>query len=235
MILFCFPYAGGTSAYFDKLKEVLGQEYKLIAIEYAGHGNRFRESFCDNWDEFINDVYEQMKIHLLSEEKYAFLGYSMGSLVAYELVKRGLVDQPIHFFFFAHNAPHETCVSEIWKEGSDWEIVERMKTLGGFERVNEKVVASNYFKTMCLNPLKADYHLLQCYETEIRQRQEISATGFYSPLDQTTDKVTAWNQYFSDVQLYEMGSNHFFMNDNLEKIREIINDRSMGTKQKPEK
>ena len=225
MRLFCFPYAGGTVAYFDELKKTLEDEYHLIGIEYAGHGKRFREPFCDTWDKLINDVYEQMKPHLLSDEKYAFLGYSMGSLVAYELLRRGLVSKPVHFFFFAHNAPQETNVSEIWKEGSDWEIVERMKTLGGFERVNEKVIASNYFKTMCLNPLKADYHLLQCYETEIKQLYDIRATGFYSPLDQTMDKVTAWEQYFSDVQFYEMGKNHFFLNENLEEIKKIINER----------
>ena len=77
MILFCFPYAGGTVAYFDQLKEALGEEYKLIAIEYAGHGKRFREPFCDTWDGLISDVSEQVKTHLLPGEKYAFLGYSM--------------------------------------------------------------------------------------------------------------------------------------------------------------
>lgn len=225
MYLFCFPYAGGTAAYFDQLKEALKEECNLIAIEYAGHGKRFREPFCDTWDELIKDVCQQVKTHMLPGEKYAFLGYSMGSLVAYELLRRGLVENPEHFFFFAHNAPHGTDVSDIWQEGSDWEIVERMKMLGGFERVNEKMVASNYFKTMCLNPLKADYYLLQCYETEIKQFLKIHATGFYSPLDQTMNNVIAWNQYFSDVQLYEMGRSHFFLNENLEEIKQIIKDR----------
>ena len=47
--LFCFTYAGGTSSFFDELgKELSGIE--VVKLDYAGHGERHKENFYENFD-----------------------------------------------------------------------------------------------------------------------------------------------------------------------------------------
>jgi len=130
-----------------------------------------------------------------------------------------------HVFAISHNAPHMTNVEGVWSNGSDLEIVERMKCLGGFERVDEKILASKYFQTMHMNPLKADYKLLQMYTREGVLQKEMNATVIYSPLDNSVDHVSEWQEYFSKVDFYQMGGSHFILKDYFKEIAAIIKEK----------
>lgn len=43
MKLFCFTYAGGTATFYDDLKSILEHRgIEVIALEYSGHGERYK-------------------------------------------------------------------------------------------------------------------------------------------------------------------------------------------------
>ena len=223
--LYCFPYAGGNISVFENLKKVLEPDIQMIGIEYPGHGKRFKEKLAETWDELMADVAMQLEA-LPDEGNIALLGYSMGSLVASEVVQRNLLSKrPVHVFAMSHNAPHLTDVEGVWTDGSDYEIISRMKCLGGFERVDEKIIASRYFQTMFMNPLKADYHLLQIFEREEIMQSKSEATVIYSPKDASVNHIQEWEQYFKNVDFAQIGENHFILKEHIGEIAEIVKEK----------
>lgn len=87
--LFCIPYAGGTSASYNTLTQFLaGEPIDVIALEYAGHGTRVKEPAYDSFDAMASDISNMISKRRIREIPYAILGYSMGSIVAYEILTK---------------------------------------------------------------------------------------------------------------------------------------------------
>ena len=109
MKLFCFPYAGGSSAIFNRWKSYIGHEIEIRAIELAGRGKRIHEAHYNTFDEAINDVLKLINDEIKSDSGYAFFGHSMGAKIAYELTQR-ILDEgyqgPKHIFFSGRGAPY---------------------------------------------------------------------------------------------------------------------------------
>ena len=79
---------------------------ELIATEYAGHGKRRKEDFYDTFEAMVRDVAGQINDSWDGESEVALFGYSMGSIVTYEMWAMGLLEmKPGHIFLAAHEAP----------------------------------------------------------------------------------------------------------------------------------
>lgn len=112
--LFALPYAFGSSYIYNDLKNELSSEYDVIALEYPGHGTRFAESMIKDIKKLANDVYSQICRYIRADEDYAILGYSMGSIVGFEVfnvIKEHKTKEPKAFFAFASPAPN--CKKEL--------------------------------------------------------------------------------------------------------------------------
>lgn len=104
--LFCIPYAGGNASFFNNLKKYLEDFVEVYNLEYSGHGIRRREAFYHDFEELLIEVKEQIETHRKKDVPYAILGYSMGSLAAYELAANYfMADLPKHIFLAAHEPP----------------------------------------------------------------------------------------------------------------------------------
>ena len=57
---------------------------QIEPIRLKGRGSRFGEDFYENLEEAVNDIFMNIKNKIIDNE-YAIFGYSMGSLLAYEL------------------------------------------------------------------------------------------------------------------------------------------------------
>ena len=104
----CIPYAGGTSASYNTLTQFLAEEpIDVIVLEYAGHGTRVKEPGYDSFDAMASDIFHMISKRRIKEIPYAILGYSMGSIVAYEILTKYIpsTDLPAHIFLAAHFPP----------------------------------------------------------------------------------------------------------------------------------
>lgn len=105
--LFCFPYAGGSAMMYCRWRSLLSAFIQIHPIELSGRGKRMNEPFYQTMEQAVEDAYLSIPVHVL-DEPIAFFGYSMGSLIAYELArylheKHG--KEPIHLFAAARRAP----------------------------------------------------------------------------------------------------------------------------------
>ncbi len=85
--IFCLPYAGGSSTMYFKLRKNLEAQYKVIPVEYSGHGYRMDEKLISNVSACIDDVYDFINENC-SNDDFSIFGYSLGGTIAYEVAKK---------------------------------------------------------------------------------------------------------------------------------------------------
>lgn len=99
--LFCFPYAGGSAQIFHSWSNYLSSQIEIIPVELSSRGRRFNEPLYKNFDELLNDVFNQIHNDII-QTPYAFFGHSLGALIAFELVHKIIADNlpsPKQVFF----------------------------------------------------------------------------------------------------------------------------------------
>lgn len=112
--LFCVPYAGGSSSIYLKWKPLLEWRIEIIPLELRGRGSRFDEPFYENFSDAIQDLYHAIRPQI-ENERYAFFGHSMGSLMIHDLIQKiedNNLQSPEHVFFRAVS-PHISMICNL--------------------------------------------------------------------------------------------------------------------------
>ena len=227
--LICFTHAGGTSAFFDKLEKDL-PDYEMIKLEYSGHGKRYKEVLFHNIDELVEDLLGIIKSDYILDS-YALMGYSMGSIVLIEVLKRIINDpnmkNPIHVFLAAHEPNSRSELVGFTDNELDYWVKERTLKFG---EIPEKLENNTIFWRIYLPVYRADYCIICNYNFEnIRLSSTIPATVFYSDSDTPKYNMELWRKYFiGDFKLYNYCGSHFFINDYHLDMSKVIKLRMQG-------
>ena len=95
--MFCFTYAGGAASFYNEIEQSLKDNIELVKLDYAGHGKRYREDLYSDFKELAEDMYNQVKMQCDENTPYVFMGYSMGSIVVFELLRMIACRKEIEF------------------------------------------------------------------------------------------------------------------------------------------
>ena len=227
--LFCFTYAGGTAAFFADIEKDL-PEFELVKLEYSGHGERHKEKFYENFDELVDDMFHMLQKHN-SGTDYALFGYSMGSIILVEVLKRILGAQmtmPSHIFLAAHEPHTKAELAGFTSEELDEWVKQRTIKFGA---VPEILMNNRPFWRMYLPLFRADYSLIGMYHFEdLNLKTDIPATVFYSETDTPYTDMKTWKKYFigdCDYHCYE--GKHFFIQEHHRDMAAIIRKRLCGS------
>ena len=228
MKLICLTYAGGNATFYDQLQKELSKSVEVIALEYAGHGQRHKEPLYKTFDEFSRDMLKLLKEKLVAGEDYAIMGYSMGTISTIELLKRILQDtvlnNPIHIFLAAHEPGTKKELKNYADNEMDEFVKERTIQFGG---IPQTLINNKSFWRMYLPIYKADYTLIGTYKfEELNLKTDIPATVFFSESDTPYKKMEEWNNYFiNKCDFVQFEGNHFFIYDHCSEIARIIENR----------
>lgn len=225
--LFCIPYAGGKADMFDSLRDCLRDDIRLVSVEYSGHGTRAKSEFYQSFDEMTDDVASIINGQLDEDAEIALFGYSMGSVVAFELLRRKLlIKAPIYLFIASHEAPGEHWESMEYCKLGDREFADMLMSFGGFEKIDDRMLTNRFFRNMIFNPIRADYNLIGSYTLKDESTVDIPVTMLYSHKDVPTESALKWQNRFSHkAEFIMMGDNHFFIRELYPQVAEIINER----------
>lgn len=224
MKLFCLPYAGGSSAMYYKWNKYLDKNIKLYAVELRGRGSRINELLYNNIEEAVDDIFNYIKGEI--EEEYAIFGHSMGSILAYELYYKILdekLDKPKHIFFSGQKSPNIARDDEKLSELGDEEFIDKVISLGGTPK---EIIKDVDILNLFIPILKSDFKLLEKYHY-IQGRNKIGCD--VSILNGKKDdikfnEIIEWqNQVSKECKIYEFNDGHFFINNEIETITDIIN------------
>ena len=225
--LFCIPYAGGKAEMFDSLAEHLSENIEITAVEYSGHGTRTKSEFYQTFDEMTDDVASIINSQLDEEAEIALFGYSMGSVVAFELLRRKLLRKaPMYLFIASHEAPGEHWESMEYCKLDDRAFADMLMNFGGFEKIEDRMLTNRFFRRMIFDPIRADYNLIGSYTLNSEETVDIPVTMLYSDKDVPTASALKWqNRFAQQAEFIMMGDNHFFIRELCSEVAEIINER----------
>ncbi|NUM36208.1 MAG: thioesterase [Candidatus Brocadiae bacterium] len=210
--LFCFPYAGGAASVFARWHSFLPDSIEVCPIQLPGRENRLSEAPYSH----VPDVVCALKKALLPfcQEPFAFLGYSLGNLLAFELARRLEEEEifPLHFFVAAHRAPHIPYKEKIIHSLPDLlflqEIMER------YNNIPQEVLTNKEYLDLILPGLRADYTMVETYQYEEAKPIQCSITAFGGQEDPTTSQkdLLAWKQETQgNLRVFMLPGDHFFI------------------------
>lgn len=220
--LFLLPFAGGNSASFKRLTDLLDSHIEVISVEYAGRLSRYKEDYITDYEKFLEDVASY--IHgRRSDLPIAVLGYSLGSVLAFDLITKRKIGRDLkHCFICARGDLRDESVSQRYHELSDNEFVKRMMELGGFDR---RILENQRFLKIYMEPVRRDYMVWSQYKyREIGKKISCDTTVMYSPKDPLAVNAYGWRDLTEgNVDFYELGDNHFFIHQYYREMAEIVN------------
>ena len=159
-------------------------------------------------------------------DEYAIYGYSMGSLLAYELYYK-IIDQnlrrPKHIFFSAYNAPSIIRKRENIYTLPDVEFINKIIELGGTPK---EIIDNKDLMEIFLPIIRNDFRIIEAYNyKKRRQKIECDVSILIGEQDSiSAEEALVWKKHVSkDFKIYSFQGNHFFINNNIEKISNIIN------------
>ena len=227
--LFCFTYAGGNAAFFDRIEKDL-PEIKIIKLEYSGHGTRHREPLYKSFQELADDMYSQLKKEY-TESDYSMFGYSMGTISLVEVLRRIMenneISLPDNVFLAAHEPQTKAELSDFTSDELDKWVKNRTIKFGA---IPEKLIENKSFWRMYLPLYRADYSIIGEYKfDELRLSTDIPATVFYSETDTPLYGMKMWRKYFTgNIEFHQYEGTHFFIQNHHEEIAEVIRKRMNG-------
>lgn len=225
MILFCLPYAGGSEAIYYKWKKYLDPRIELNPIELKGRGKRFNEDFYETLQDAVDDIFNNIK-GVIGNDDYAIYGHSMGSLLAYETYYKVVgqeMKKPTHMFFSGHEAPSTIKQRENTYKLPDYEFIKKVIDIGGTPK---EIMENRELLEMFVPIIRNDFRILETYEYKEREKKiECNISILNGKQDDIKlEEILAWNKHVcGGVKVYNFQGNHFFINNNVQGITNIIN------------
>ena len=222
--LFILPYAGGSIAAFKRLTDLIDERIEAVTVEYAGRGTRAKEPLAGSIRELMDDSIAYCQKRRKEGLPYAVMGYSMGSVLAYEMMARRAVSGEFrHLFISAEVSPKDRTL-ELRKieNPTNERILERARRLGGLD---ERMLKNKRFFDIYIKPMLSDYRLFFEYRfSDGCEKIPVNTTFLYCQQDTAIEDVRKWGELIDgEFDFHEMGENHFFINQHFEEMAGIIN------------
>lgn len=231
--LFALPYAGGSAAAFTKWKAHMSKQIEFIPVELAGRGRRISETNYKNLAEATEDAFNVISKQIGNDEEYAFFGHSMGSLLAHELtIKMQELNRkmPQHLFFSGRGAIQVKRSDEkIYHKMPDDVFRKEMFNLGG---TPPEFFEHPELVELFLPLIKSDFAVAETRpDYDGFQPIDIDITVFNGTEDDITEEQhQGWKDYTTgNCQMHMYEGDHFFLNQKMEEMAQIINARLSPT------
>jgi surfactin synthase thioesterase subunit len=203
----------------------------MESIELKGRGKRNNESFYNDFDEAVDDIFQSIKNKIVFNE-YMIFGHSMGSLLAYELyyrISEENLRQPSHIFFSGHAAPSAKKRGKDLYLLPDNEFMKEVMDLGG---TPDEVVNNTELLQFFLPILRNDFRITErhtCIERE--NKIECGITIFNGNDDDINlEELLLWKNHGNNsVRICNFVGGHFFIKKKKKRIVDIISSTLMET------
>ena len=157
--LIIIPSAGSMGFEYADIIAKLKDISEVYVVKYKGRGQRICEGYCNTWDEFIEDVFIQIKENI-DYKNYIILGHSMGSTIAYEIYYKIIesnIKTPKAICFCGNESPN-TIDKKLKSKLNDKEFKDYFIKLGG---INKAVLECDELSQMVFDTLRQDINLLE--------------------------------------------------------------------------
>ncbi|MBR1856006.1 MAG: thioesterase [Oribacterium sp.] len=221
--LFCFPYAGGSSTLYEGSLCGLKEAFDMIALDYSGHGTKYGLPLYETMEEMTSELYKEVTEKLSKDEDYYLFGYSLGSIVAYQIACR-LSDNgyrlPKKLFLCSMEAPHKIPENEWIHKLSEEDFRNEMISMGG---IDDELLKDPLMLKIFMPIIRRDFKLHEEFEGEKHDVLDTCALVFYSDEDISNENIRNWDTVIGSVQYLCYPGGHFFIYDKYDEVvKEVI-------------
>lgn len=214
--LFAFPYSGsGAIAYHSWAPYFSQYEIDLIGIQLPGRENRRNEKLITNLTELTDLLFEI--ISPMANIPFAFLGHSMGGLIAFELTQKlqnSKLPLPQHLFISGLRTPDMPNPNPELHQLSDSKLLKKIAEYGG----TPSAILNNIELMALLLPIiRADFELFETYRYKASEPLRCPITLFSGSEDNIVRPayLKNWETHTTKVLNQAIYSgNHFFIQEN---------------------
>lgn len=226
--LFCLPYAGGGAAVFRGWRGRLGPGLEAWPVELPGRGARLKEQPQTRLRALACDL--AGALDLPPGQPYAFLGYSLGALLAFEAIRelrRRGQRLPARLFVAARRSPRLRDPGEPIHLLPDADFVREIQARypGG---IPEPVLREAEVMALLLPSLRADFEMLETYQYAEEEPLDCPVTAFRGHDDARVplESLEAWSQETrGDFMIREFPGGHFFLRGVEAEVQGLICDQ----------
>ncbi|SHO52314.1 thioesterase II family protein [Anaerocolumna xylanovorans] len=230
--LFCFHYAGGSAVYFSKWKEYLNPTIDVCAVQLPMREHRINESMPGSIQEiahlFVRDTTE------LFDKPFILFGHSMGAIIAYEVARKleklyGKKAQKL----IVSGCAAPSCPDHISskKDVMKMSVEELCLLLRDYGQISAQLMENQDFLDYYIPIIRNDFHLCQQYslgEVHSVDSPIIALTGDNDPFIKEKEDINEWMNFTNKgFESLSFPGQHFFIDDNAEKILKIISSETI--------
>lgn len=196
--LFYFPPAGGGASTAQVWRDQIPSTLDLCAIQLPSRETRLKDPPIPDLHELLGALAPALAPEL--DRPFAFIGYSMGALIAFELaraLRRNGSPQPRHLFVVARPAPQLPLIGTRLAHLPDRQLLDTLRRAGAFPSA---VTGDRAFLEMALPAWRMDLSLSEGYRyrAELPFEFPISAFGGVSDLAVGRDALVAWKSHTAE-------------------------------------
>lgn len=224
--LFVFPHAGsGASAYHFLARACKDDPLEVNLIQYPGREMRIREAPCEDMESMVASLDGDMR-GLLAERPFAFLGHSMGALVAYEWTRQ-LAETggplPQQLFLSGRQAPQRPALNLPVDSMSDVAFLDAVGRR--YNALPAELMANPEILALVLPSLRADFKLMARHRDRPRAPLGVGLTlinGLDDPwVDH--DAIEAWQvQTLRPIDRHWLPGGHFYLPEAMPTVRQVM-------------
>ncbi len=211
--LLCFPYAGGSAAYFSPLKAEIDSRINLCPVLYPG---RERNAGIPNFDtlEACAKAFVTENPQLF-QKPVAFFGHCTGSLVAYEAAIAAQKQYGVNpVLFFASSAPAPSCENFFPDMQLTPEDMTRYLLDNGM--IDASFAENPMFRSYFLPLMHQDLAMHLQYRPRVPYEKMHTKVhvlyGNQDPMFQDASLIAQWGAFSEGVDATEFSGGHFYLN-----------------------
>ncbi|WP_432403803.1 thioesterase II family protein [Wukongibacter sp. M2B1] len=223
--VFCLPYAGGSAKLiYGKWQRLEDPNIEIIPVEFPGRGSLLMDKCYETIDEAIDGTLRIIRDSIKNCE-YGIWGHSMGAIIAYELgnrINELELKKPKNIIVTGKKPLHLKDDEEPIHELPDDEFIKEVIELNGTQK---GVFENEELKKLFLPVLRNDFKLVHEYKYKKPLNEfDIPLTVITGNKDNIRDvELFRWNDLTSSkCKIIILEGDHFFINDNVENMWEII-------------
>lgn len=222
--LFCFANAGGSPAQFRLWQRSLPAGVEVCPIQLPGQGSRFREQPYARIAALNEKLAEVLSAYL--ETPFAFWGYSMGALVAFELaltLKRQGCPEPRGLFVAARRAPHLPPADAPIHALPEAAFIEAIQSR--YNGIPTAVLGEPELLALFIPVLRANFEMLETHAHQAGEQLACPLWAFGGLNDPTASaaEIAAWDALTSGTfQHFLFPGDHFFVQNHQPAILQIV-------------
>lgn len=221
--LFCFPFGGGGASVFRSWPEAMGDNIEVRALQLPGREARFRDALVDSIEALTRDVVDALAAY--QDKPYAIFGYSLGSLLAFEVsreLRRRGMRMPRHLFIGAAQAPQREPPHPAITTLSDADFIQKCEE---YYQPEGEAWNNAELRELFLPVLKADIALCENYDYYQEEPLDCAVDVFAGDDDRATPLLETryWTEQTTEkIGHHVFAGGHFFIDHSEPEIQRIV-------------